>query len=178
MEYLLGVWLKPDHWDAVAFEQLIVGAGGTRTDLVALVLSHIEHIVPNPTAPITEQTMVHVRSFFLVVAGQGVLGGAHPDLLFQTALLSNGIVTTLTTVSRTLSRSSVAEERTAAGLISTLVEYISVFPARWLPQSLRAGLLEILFNPEHRQVTSARIVRLLGNIILPATVSHSVLVHL
>ncbi|KAJ6495171.1 hypothetical protein C8R45DRAFT_1212062, partial [Mycena sanguinolenta] len=53
-----------------------------------------------------------------------------------------------------------------------------MFPPVWLAESLCAGLLEILFTTENREIISPCMIELLEDVILPATVYRSVVLRL
>ncbi|KAJ6489738.1 hypothetical protein C8R45DRAFT_991694 [Mycena sanguinolenta] len=122
--------------------------------------------------------MDHVRTFLCMTISP-FLRAKDPDLPFRAALLSCGVVGTLTVVSRALCRSNVVQAKAEVQtLVDGLAEFISTCPVRWLVHSLRAGLLEVLFNPEQREVLSPCLGDFLQNVILPATVYRSVLFQL
>ncbi|KAJ6483300.1 hypothetical protein C8R45DRAFT_300445 [Mycena sanguinolenta] len=171
--YFLG--LNRD-WNSPAFDELITGSGGTRSELASVVISHITYALPNPDCPVTHDTLSFLVGIFYIVASESVAG--YQDLAFQGHLLSQGIVSTLTIAVRALCRSKLK----VAGIMlqgfgSTLVTQISSFSPTWLPESLRAGLLDI-FTPEHGEAVSPSLAMLLKDILPPATVYHSVLTAL
>ncbi|KAF7346703.1 MYND-type domain-containing protein [Mycena sanguinolenta] len=176
--HFLGIWVRPNHWNSAALEELVRGAGGTREDLASLVVSHIRYFVPRPDCVVTQQTVVHILAIICIIGSEKITGHNNPDRSFQDALSGYGIVPALTTASRALSRSTPEHVKTTLdALLATLAHHISRYPLICLRKSLRAGLLEILFNREHRQIISPFMVDLL-EVIFPATVYRSVLVPL
>ncbi|KAJ6474277.1 hypothetical protein C8R45DRAFT_1160546 [Mycena sanguinolenta] len=177
--YLLTVWHIENFWKSADFEELVFGAGGTRTNLASLVVSHIRHFLPNPDSPVTQMTISHIFTFIRIAGNQGGGGPKDPDPEFQAALLSHGLVAAFTTALRAMGRSSLPEaSRVLHVLVGILADIIAVSPPQRLRESLRAGLLEIIFNPGQREVLSESLVGLVQGVILPATVYRSVVVEL
>ncbi|KAJ6467913.1 hypothetical protein C8R45DRAFT_1019443 [Mycena sanguinolenta] len=177
VSYVLGLWFERTVWDSAAFEELVTGTGGTLTDLASVVVSHLKRVLPEPDSPVTDQTIVHLAGITCIVGSQVLTG--HKDNTFQDALISRGIVATLTQALRALCRSTVDGAATIVkGLFPALVDQISSFLPVWLPRSLDAGLLDIVFTSEHREAVSRALVALLNNVLCPATVYRSVLAQL
>ncbi|KAF7350639.1 MYND-type domain-containing protein [Mycena sanguinolenta] len=150
VSFLLQRWFQKTDWNPATFEELILGAGGTWMDLALVVVSHIKHVLPKPDSSVTNETGLHLVTILCIVAGD-----CGQDATFQNALLSCGIVTALTTAVRALCRSTMDVALKLQALFSTLVDEISSFsPTIWLPEALRAGLLEIMFTSQHRDSRS------------------------
>ncbi|KAF7324314.1 MYND-type domain-containing protein [Mycena sanguinolenta] len=176
VSYFLGLLFKND-WNAPTFDELIIGAGGTRSDLASIVVSHITHVLPDPDSPVTSQTIFHLVGIVYIVASESVTGYQDPE--FQDDLLSHGIVAALTTAVRALCRSTLETAGIELkGLLPALVDQLSLCSPTYLPESLRAGLLDIIFTSQHREVMSSSLTALLENVLPPATVYHSVLMEL
>ncbi|KAJ6456742.1 hypothetical protein C8R45DRAFT_1034197 [Mycena sanguinolenta] len=175
--YLLTLWHTQNLWKSADFEELVFGAGGTRTELASLALSDIRHFLPNADSPITLRTIDHIC--VLIRLAGNYAGAKDPDPGFQAALLSHGLVTAYTMALRAMCRSSMPE---ASGmtdvLVGTLIHIIVESPPMRLRESLRAGLLEIIFSLGHREALSTSLVALVKGVILPATVYRSVVAEL
>ncbi|KAJ6508153.1 hypothetical protein C8R45DRAFT_436541 [Mycena sanguinolenta] len=177
VSYFLGLWFRTATWDSAIFQEVMIGAGGTRTDLAALVVSRIKHFVPHPDSPVTEHTCFHLIGVFSLVASESFTG--HKDHAFRDALLSSDIVAALITASRALCRSTQpGAEFPLKVVFPALIDQLSSFPTIWLPEALRGGLLEILFECENRNAFAPVLISLLDDILYPATVYHSVLLQL
>ncbi|KAF7354778.1 MYND-type domain-containing protein [Mycena sanguinolenta] len=114
-----------------------------------------------------------------MVGRHSLTGPRDPDPAFQESLLSCGVVTALTTACRALSQSDLPGAGIELkGFLTAIVDHMSLFPSVWLPQSLRAGLLDILFTSRHRKIVNRTLINLVKHVIFPATVSHSVLAQL
>ncbi|KAF7372710.1 MYND-type domain-containing protein [Mycena sanguinolenta] len=97
----------------------------------------------------------------------------------QDAFRSCGIVATLTTASRALCKSSLdIAEFLLRTIFLALLDHIVSFPPLWLNESLRAGLLDIVFTYHPHRALAPPVRRLLEDILIPAAVYHSVLVQL
>ncbi|KAJ6467243.1 hypothetical protein C8R45DRAFT_1019527 [Mycena sanguinolenta] len=172
VSHFLAQWFGPDQWNPAAYEDVIVGCGGSRMDLATLIVSQIQRMLPRPDSTVTENTVLHLIGVLCI--------GHEPDPELDDALLSCGIVTALTTASRALCRChlDIAETVVKGFLPALVLNHISSFPPIWLPESLRAGLLEIVFTRYHWKAISPFVDMLLKDVLLPATVYHSVLVQL
>ncbi|KAJ6483287.1 hypothetical protein C8R45DRAFT_931900 [Mycena sanguinolenta] len=103
----------------------------------------------------------------------------HREHGLQESLWSCGIVAVLTTVSRALSRSNLPPAAfVLKGFSAILFELLLLSPPVWVPESLRTGLLEIVFASQRQEQLSRCLVTLLEDVLLPATVYHSVLVEI
>ncbi|KAF7324232.1 MYND-type domain-containing protein [Mycena sanguinolenta] len=169
-------FLFDNDWDAAAFDELIVGCGGTRLDLAALIVSHIQRLLPSAHSSVTSETICHLMGIRWIVNCAAV--PHEPDPVFQKALLSCGIVNALTAASRALCESTDhGAGRVLKGFFPALVDHISSFPSLWLTESLRTGLLDIVFAPRHRDAISSSLSGLFNHVLLPAAAYHSVLVQ-
>ncbi|KAJ7616365.1 hypothetical protein DFH06DRAFT_1483845 [Mycena polygramma] len=179
MCYFLSAWFRNQTWDPVTFEALVAGAGGTRNDLASLVLLHLDRLFPSHDTVVTSQTLSHVVGILYLV---GKIGREW-DLALRDALLAQGIVTALTNAGRALSSCPLpVAEIEMKSIFTALVDDLACFPRhRRITDSLRAGLLHVIFNcgsARHRQRTGAFLRYLLQDILPPATVYHSVLTQL
>ncbi|KAJ6469982.1 hypothetical protein C8R45DRAFT_937614 [Mycena sanguinolenta] len=104
VSHFLAQWFGPDQWNPAAYEDLIVGCGGSRMDLATLVVSQIRRMLPRPDTTFTEKTVLHLIGVLCIVYGANISEGHEPDPALDDALLSCGIVTVLTTASRALCR--------------------------------------------------------------------------
>ncbi|KAJ6459932.1 hypothetical protein C8R45DRAFT_1081294 [Mycena sanguinolenta] len=173
ISYFLATWPREPHLEAIALEELILGAGGSLTDLASLAVSHIKRSLPYPNSPVDEPAIMQILSIIRIF---GPEDGKEPDPLLYAALLSCRVVPALTTAVRALCRSTVFHAgNTLYVLLSTLMQLIAMFPLTRLRESLHAGLLEILFNPVQREVISPCMIDLLVDVVFPATVYQSVL---
>ncbi|KAJ7899693.1 hypothetical protein B0H13DRAFT_2029664 [Mycena leptocephala] len=158
-------------------DEFVVGAGDTRTDFASLVVSHIERVVPHSDTIVTQATLFQLIGLLYLV--EGVFLGAF-DVAVRDTLLSQGIVTALTTASRALSSSTEPNAKIALkGLFGALVSAFSTFPAhKWIIQALRAGLLPAVFScSSSRNIakTLPSLLYLLQGLLPASTVYHSVL---
>ncbi|KAJ7917615.1 hypothetical protein B0H13DRAFT_1994406 [Mycena leptocephala] len=158
-------------------DEFVVGAGNTRTDFASLVVSHIERVVPHSDTVVTQATLFQLIGVLYLV--EGVFLGAF-DVAVRDTLLSQGIVTALTTASRALSSSTEPNAKIALkGLFGALVSAFSTFPAhKWIIQALRAGLLPAVFScSSSRNIakTLPSLLYLLQGLLPASTVYHSVL---
>ncbi|KAJ6477502.1 hypothetical protein C8R45DRAFT_1101831 [Mycena sanguinolenta] len=177
VSYLLSVWTQNKDWKSSAFKEIVTGSGGTQADLASIVVSHIKYVLPFPDSPVLPQTTIHFIGLVSIVYSKTITGHRHPT--FEDALLSAGIVVPLTTALRALCRSPLDNvDAPLKPLFSALVDYISSYFPLWLPESLRTGLLEIMFAPLHREAISPSLPQLLQDVFAPASVYHSVLVQL
>ncbi|KAJ6472460.1 hypothetical protein C8R45DRAFT_936353 [Mycena sanguinolenta] len=137
VSYFIGrLWKNPTSWDSAAFEELIVGAGGTRMDLASVVVSHLRRVFPHPYSRVTSDTVFYLIPIIYLVAN-------HQDPAFKDALSLCGIVTALTTSARALCRSSSNDvAMQLQPLFSVLIQQISPFPPRWVSA-------QPLFIPRH-----------------------------
>ncbi|KAJ7649491.1 hypothetical protein DFH06DRAFT_1135098 [Mycena polygramma] len=152
------------------FKGLITGAGGTRTDFASLVVSHLDRVVGDPD---TRQ---------IVDSGAGILLVLGSDLSLRDALLVQGIVPPLTTAVLALSSSPSDIHAVVLDTVSpALIDYLRCFPChRWVTESLRAGLLRIVFSRPHFPKSGDCLRALLdpGSALSRSTVYHSVLSQL
>ncbi|KAJ6527719.1 hypothetical protein B0H19DRAFT_1195573 [Mycena capillaripes] len=163
--------------NSTAFEELLIGTGGTPTGLAAIVVSHIKLLFPNPDSCITDYTISCLGSVLCLVSPQKVPGPY--DIAFNEALLSYGLIAAVTTAARALCRSTLAcADLEVTAVFLTVVIQLTSCPTKWIPEALRAGLLEVLFTLNHRKHISSGFVMLLKNVLSPATVYHSVLSEL
>ncbi|KAF7348040.1 MYND-type domain-containing protein [Mycena sanguinolenta] len=170
-------FLFENEWNSAAFDDLIVGCGGTMMDLVTTVVLHIQRTLPSPNSPITPHIGSHLLGVHRIINCAVVPAELGPPL--QNAFLSCGIVTALTTASRALCGSTDAGAvLVLKGFIPALVDHISAFPSTRLAESLRAGLLDVVFTSQHREAISPSLTGLFEHILLPATVYHSALSQL
>ncbi|KAJ6453812.1 hypothetical protein C8R45DRAFT_1083007 [Mycena sanguinolenta] len=139
-------WHTALHLKSRAFEELILGAGGTWTDLASLVVAHIKRALLHPNSSVTHQTILQIFSIISILSRDE-----------EHDLLSPGIVAALTTVAQHLCRSTVAHVGMGlTGLLTALTDSMRMLPAEWLLESLRAELLDILFTSKHRESSSFR----------------------
>ncbi|KAF7342925.1 MYND-type domain-containing protein [Mycena sanguinolenta] len=170
--FIARLWKNPTTWDSAAFDELIVGAGGTRMDLASVVVSHLKRVLPHPYSRVTRDTV-----FYLVPIAYLVIN--HQDPPFRDALSLCGIVTALTTSAQALCRSTLDDAAMPLKpLFSALMQQISSFPPIWVTEALRAGLLEIVFTPHHRKAIYQALTALVRNILPAATVYQSALLQL
>ncbi|KAJ7908827.1 hypothetical protein B0H13DRAFT_2495732 [Mycena leptocephala] len=90
------------------FDEFVAGAGNTRTDFASLVVSHIERVVPHSGTIVTEANLFQLLGIMYLV--EGVFLGTF-DVVFRHVLLSQGIVTALTTASQAISCSTEPEAK-------------------------------------------------------------------
>ncbi|KAJ6455180.1 hypothetical protein C8R45DRAFT_1222605 [Mycena sanguinolenta] len=114
VSHFLAQWFGPDQWSAAAYEDLIVGCGGSRMDLATLVVSQIQRMLPRPDTTVTQSTVLHLVGIVCIVYGATISKGHEPDPALDDALLSCGIVTALTTASRALCRCNLDIAETVA----------------------------------------------------------------
>ncbi|KAJ6507067.1 hypothetical protein C8R45DRAFT_971447 [Mycena sanguinolenta] len=177
--HFLGLWPRAPHLKPCAFKELILGAGGTWTHLASLVVSHIKRCLPYPDSSFTQRFVIPVLGVIHILAHENAGENEDPYPVFQAALLSCGIVAALTTAARAVCQSAVTHADTVLHMILTaLINHLSLFPSVYLVESLRAGLLEILFSSKHRHELSRSMMNLLKTVIFPATVYRSLLVQL
>ncbi|KAJ6458207.1 hypothetical protein C8R45DRAFT_1183650 [Mycena sanguinolenta] len=177
VSYCFKLWFSRPDWVSNSLPDLILGTGGTRTDLASLIVSHIKRVLSNPDSTVTEQTVLHLVGILCMVTNESITG--HQDPALQQCLVSCGIVAPPTIACRALCRSKQPGVRMElGGLLSALIDQISLAPSISLPRSLRAGLLEILFTSLHRETVYLSLCMLLEHVIIPATVYHSVLTQL
>ncbi|KAJ7601546.1 hypothetical protein DFH06DRAFT_1153910 [Mycena polygramma] len=150
----------------IPFEGLITGAGGTRTDFASLVVSHLIRIVTDPP-------FVGTAAIILVLPQEG------RDPSLRDALLAQGIVRALTTAALAFSSGpSDVRATVLKGILTSLVNYLGCFPRhRWVTESLRAGLLGVVFSSPHLPKSGDFLRALLrpGGVLPRSTVYHSVL---
>ncbi|KAF7360825.1 Family S53 protease-like protein [Mycena sanguinolenta] len=175
VSYFLGGW-HPNHTarNSAAFSELLAGSGGMRMVLASMVVSHLKHVLPTPDCPVTDENASSLYGVFRILS-------SHNDSEFEDALLSNGIVASLTIASRALTGIALNSGRIQVTMcFLTLADKAGWFlPAR-LPEALRAGLFEIAFTPtsHDRLGKPSPFITFLKSAILPASVYHSVLVQL
>ncbi|KAJ7649497.1 hypothetical protein DFH06DRAFT_1208370 [Mycena polygramma] len=152
------------------FKGLITGAGGTRTDFASLVVSHLDRVVGDPDP----------RQ--IVDSGAGILLVLGSDLSLRDALLVQGIVPPLTTAVLALSSSpSDIHAVVLDTVFPALIDCLRCFPChRWVTESLRAGLLRIVFSRPYFPKSGDCLRALLdpGSALSRSTVYHSVLSQL
>ncbi|KAJ7649424.1 hypothetical protein DFH06DRAFT_1208212 [Mycena polygramma] len=157
VSYVLAMWFKHEKWDPVAFEELVIGTGGTRMALASLVVAHLQRLVPHPDSVLTEQTLPHLVGILFLI------GDCDGEWDLPCSSLE------------------VAEIELKA-IFSALVDDLACFPRhRWITESLRAGLLPLLFSyGSARQLRRGRgsLRYILKGILPPSTVYHSVLTEL
>ncbi|KAJ6481983.1 hypothetical protein C8R45DRAFT_1151310 [Mycena sanguinolenta] len=177
VSHFIGLRLNNTTWNSAAFEELVVGAGGTRTDLASMVVSHIKRFLPDGNAVVTEETYSHFMGILPIVASESFTG--HRDHAFEDALLSSGIVAALTIASQAVCHSTHPRAGSALKVaLPALIHQISSCPPLHLPEALRGGLLDIFFTSENRSAISDALVNLVEQVLSPATVYHSVLTQL
>ncbi|KAJ6464397.1 hypothetical protein C8R45DRAFT_1023908 [Mycena sanguinolenta] len=177
--YFLGLWPRAPHLKPLAFKELILGAGGTWTHLASLVVSHIKLCLPYPDSSFTQRLVIPVLGVIHILMHENAEENEDPYPVFQATLLSCGIVAALTTAARAVCQSTVTHADTVLHMILTaLIDHLSLLPSVWLVESLRAGLLEILFSSNHRHELSRSMMNLFKTVIFPATVYRSLLVQL
>ncbi|KAJ7922529.1 hypothetical protein B0H13DRAFT_1865711 [Mycena leptocephala] len=170
-------WRHKISSNSQAFEDLMIGTGGTPTGLAAIVVSHIKFCFPNPDSCVTDYTISCLGSVLCLFAPQKV-PGPH-DIVFKDALLSHGLIAAAITAARALCRSTLAcANFEVTAIFLAVVIQLTSCPTMWIPEALRAGLLEILFTSHHRKYISSGFVTLLKDVLSPATVYHSVLSEL
>ncbi|KAJ6458527.1 hypothetical protein C8R45DRAFT_1031836, partial [Mycena sanguinolenta] len=140
VSHFLAQWFGPDQWNPAAYEDLIVGCGGSRMDLATLVVSQIQRMLPRPDTTVTEKTVLHLIGVVCIVYGANISEGHEPDPALDDALLSCGIVTALTTASRALCSChlDIAETGVKGFFPALVLNHISSFPPIWLPDALLA----------------------------------------
>ncbi|KAK7063414.1 hypothetical protein R3P38DRAFT_2593050 [Favolaschia claudopus] len=177
-------YLDNVKWDSTGFDELLFGAGGTRADLASLVVGHINYFVPTTETKLTSTTILHLIGLIESVGSTSVLVHGLFDIEFRNALLSQGIVTTLTRFSIALSHSGPMSvvEHPLTWMLAALTDYLCIFPRhRWIIEALRAGLLPAIFAcaaPRFKNSTFQSIEFLLGSLLPTSTVYHSVLSQL
>jgi hypothetical protein len=170
-------WRHKISSNSQAFEDLMIGTGGTPTGLAAIVVSHIKFFFPDPDSCVTDYTISCLGGVLCLVAPQKVPGPR--DIVFKDALLSHGLIAAVITAARALCRSTLAcASFEVTAIFLTVVIQLTSCPTMWIPEALRAGLLEILFTSHHRKYISSGFVTLLRDVLSPATVYHSVLSEL
>lgn len=169
--------------DPAIFEDLVFGTGGTRTDIASLVVLHIRRVLPNPDSTVTEATLSQLSGIENILIREW-------DDAFREALLSEGIVRALTIASRALGCSTWPRaEILLNSLFSALVMALRSFPShRWIPESLRAGLLLVIcsygsnseskLDDEPSEQIEIFLAYLLQNLLPPSTLYYSVLSQL
>ncbi|KAJ6506810.1 hypothetical protein C8R45DRAFT_970620 [Mycena sanguinolenta] len=177
-------WFKRTSWNAAAFEGLVIGAG-SRRKLASLVVTRFNRCLPSADSPVTDDvvSLLLGATYLVGHSCEAVRGVCDPA--FRDALLSQGLITALTTVSGALSRSGLTipvAEIILKGLFAALVEYLALFPRRTgIIEALRAGLLPAAFacaTPAHIEVTRGSLLELLGDILPASTIYYSVLSQL
>ncbi|KAF7378448.1 MYND-type domain-containing protein [Mycena sanguinolenta] len=163
----LGKWNSTFHT-----QDLIIGVGG-RANLASTIVSHITHLLPGPDSDVTQQSL-------FALTGTVYMVDNHGDAALKDALLSSGIITALTTATRTLCRSTFPLSRPVlGGFFSVMVKHISSYSPALVVESLRAGLLETVFiSPVWLSVFSSCLLFLLKDLLPGLTVYHSVLMQL
>ncbi|KAJ6451737.1 hypothetical protein C8R45DRAFT_1223724 [Mycena sanguinolenta] len=175
--YFLALETKAGGWSAPTLEDLVIGTGGTRADLASIIISHIALLLPNPDCPVTPSIAFHLAAVIYIGVNQNATSHRAPVL--QKFLLSHGAVTAITTAARALCRSPLENAADGLkGLLCILVDQISLRAPTSLPESLRTGLLHLIFTSQHRAAIYPYLVTLLANVLPPATVYHSVLMDL
>ncbi|KAJ6479103.1 hypothetical protein C8R45DRAFT_359051 [Mycena sanguinolenta] len=169
VSYFLGTLFQHTNWNLATFDELIVGTGGTRMDLASIAVSHLQDVIPSPDCPVTDEIASSLFGVLHIVSN-------HKDTQFEDALVSSGIIASLTVASRALCGKALLAATVHLKIcFGSLVSKIASAPLICLPQSLRAGLLEILFTS---QAVSPLLISLLKDVIAPASVYHSVLIQL
>ncbi|KAF7378236.1 MYND-type domain-containing protein [Mycena sanguinolenta] len=144
---------------STVFEELVTRTGGTRTDLASVVISLIKHVLPKPDSPVTSQTISHLVGTLYIISTRNCPSADHS---FTGAVSQHpGLCTDC-----------------AESLFLCPSGSNTVIPPTWLPESLRAGLLDILFTPHHQEAISISVVTLLEKVFIPGTVYRSVLEQL
>ncbi|KAJ7729915.1 hypothetical protein B0H16DRAFT_1775396 [Mycena metata] len=158
-------------------EELIMGAGGTRRDLASVILLHLNRAVPTPEYDVTADSALNLLGALLLV--REMMDGKLDDSALRNVLLSQGIVTACTTISRALARSTHEMGRNVAfGFLATLVSGMMRSPAHpRIAESLRAGLVPAIFSCSSGDNEST-LVPVLQQVLPPSTVYHSVLSQL
>ncbi|KAK7006258.1 hypothetical protein R3P38DRAFT_2555800 [Favolaschia claudopus] len=183
---LLSSWFRFQPWGSFAFEQLILGAGGTRTHLASLVVSQITVALPNPDTTATDSNILPLLGIVCFIAkgpeddDDEEVNADHQDTVFRSALLSEGIIPALTIAIQAL-RDSKARMAAALmrSLLIALLELVDTFPRhQWLAQSLRAGLLNAILgcgSSKHVDEMGGFLYDLLSEMLPAASIYHSVL---
>ncbi|KAJ7935802.1 hypothetical protein B0H13DRAFT_2462668 [Mycena leptocephala] len=152
-------------------------------DLASLVILHLNRLLPSHDSTVTGQTVYDLIGLAYLIGSTSAAVRGQYDSAFRDALLSHGLVTSLTIASRALSQSTdpVAEIE-LKGLFGALVGHLSCFPRpRWITEALRAGLLPAVFacgTARHIEGTGGSLVDLLQSVLPASTVYHSVLSQL
>ncbi|KAJ7652819.1 hypothetical protein DFH06DRAFT_1330913 [Mycena polygramma] len=126
------------------FDELVDGAGGSRADLASVIVSHMDRVLPNPTSTVTETTFRRLATIIFIVEDTLL---ADWDVALRAALVSKGIVKALTTTLLALCHSHLPlAPSVLKSFFSGLVKTLDDSPSHILNQSLRAGLLRLIFE--------------------------------
>ncbi|KAJ7218347.1 hypothetical protein GGX14DRAFT_436849, partial [Mycena pura] len=137
----LRLTLHHSHDITSFLEELALGAGGSRTDLAALIVSHLHHVCPRPDSPITNDTLKMLPGAITLTSH------ATTSVQLRRALWEQGIVPALTIISSAMSLSALAIATSLPGAVLRVLTGNFLFqPAqRRIVEALRAGLLPALF---------------------------------
>ncbi|KAF7341839.1 hypothetical protein MSAN_02039400 [Mycena sanguinolenta] len=64
--HFLGIWFSETECSPAAFDELVIGVGGTHRDLVALIFELMSRFLPTPDAPLTAETISCLGALFRV----------------------------------------------------------------------------------------------------------------
>ncbi|KAJ7174740.1 hypothetical protein C8R46DRAFT_1081667, partial [Mycena filopes] len=174
----LGYWIITSRtWGTEVFEDLLLGVGGTRRDLAAVLMLHMKRAVPSRDSEITGNTLVHL---LVVVYMVRKIMGERWDEAFRDILLAQGIIAALTTICWALGLSThptamIEVKGLLDGLVSSLLSPVHI------TEALEAGLLHAVLacSPSHHEEATGEIViELLRDNLPGSTCYHSVLSRL
>ncbi|KAK6974560.1 hypothetical protein R3P38DRAFT_3132859 [Favolaschia claudopus] len=174
---LVGFWFRKKTWNAAAFDELLVGAGGSRTQLASLVIDHLQYIVPSPETDITQDKILKLVGVVSFVVASINIRGQH-DTAFRDALFSQGLVAMLTTliIGLCFSTQPIADIQLKS-VLGAVTDYLSADPSP--RRIIECGSLfpAMIVCAEARliPVTREYLVELLQHVLPSSTIYASVL---
>ncbi|KAJ7607645.1 hypothetical protein DFH06DRAFT_1486488 [Mycena polygramma] len=121
--------LTTDIGNPANFDEILDGVGGTNSDLVDVIITHISLALSFPTADTVASSLTLAINF------TEATNDLYPE--FQAALLSGGIITSLISAFNTV---------TGHPLVLHTSSYLQDWPTRWMVEALQAGLLPCIIS--------------------------------
>ncbi|KAK6974577.1 hypothetical protein R3P38DRAFT_2668309 [Favolaschia claudopus] len=176
MTHFFRSWFSQEDSDWSAFDDLLLGSGGTVTHLACLVVELANRYITEGAENLEHSVATLGNLFIFMMSGiRQYDHGTHDQIpgAFGGELFKQGLVSTATKFGLLVCDPSMGTERAEAVLVY-VQRLLSATPRhRWVVESLRAGLLPALFASR----SSISLGRVLIELI-PSTVYYSVLAQL
>ncbi|KAK7001887.1 hypothetical protein R3P38DRAFT_2557709 [Favolaschia claudopus] len=181
--HFFGLWFRHKTWNSEAFNELVLGAGGTRADVASLIIKHFNHLIPTTDTQLTNRMVLQlVGIVYFIGCTSASIRGLY-DYAFRDALLSEGLIPVLTRVAIVLNRSQEdVVNIQLQGVFGAIVDHVSTFPRqRWILSALSVDFFRVVFAcaaPRLKDFTYQHVEFLLREVLPGVTVYHSVLCQL